>query len=107
GGADPAFALRARSRPGRGMSVGSIDAAPVQLRTVDGRVLDLPVHRWFTAAGLAEQRALDHAVGPALDIGCGPGRHLVALAERHVFSLGIDVSAALLDVARDQGVNVL
>ena len=85
----------------------SLDTAPVQLRTVDGRTLDLPVHRWFSTAGAAEQRALDHAVGPALDIGCGPGRHLVALAERRVFSLGIDISGALLTVARDQGVNVL
>lgn len=84
-----------------------LDVAPVRLRTPEGHVLDLPVHRWFAAAGAAEQRALDHAVGPALDIGCGPGRHLVALAERAVFALGIDISTGLLDVAREQGVNVL
>ena len=90
------------------MTVGvELDAAPVRLCTVDGHVLDLPVHRWFAVAGAAEQRALDHAVGPALDIGCGPGRHLVALAERAVFALGIDISSELLDVARRQGVNVL
>ena len=84
-----------------------LDPAPVQLCTPEGRVLDLPVHRWFAAAGAAEQRALDHALGPALDIGCGPGRHLVALAQREVFALGIDISSELLDVARRQGVNVL
>ena len=84
-----------------------LDPAPVQLCTPEGRVLDLPVHRWFAAAGAAEQRALDHALGPALDIGCGPGRHLVALAEREVFALGIDISSQLLEVARRQGVNVL
>jgi len=86
-----------------------IDLAPTapRLRTVDGRVLDLPVDRWFGVADAAEQRALDHAVGPALDVGCGPGRHLVALAERRVFALGLDISSAFLDIARGRGVNVL
>jgi SAM-dependent methyltransferase len=78
-----------------------------RLRTADGRILDLPAHRWFEEASATEQRALDHAEGPALDIGCGPGRHLVALAERNVFALGIDISSAFLDVARTRGVNVL
>jgi SAM-dependent methyltransferase len=90
------------------MTTGLETATPLpQLCTADGRVLDLPVERWFGPADAAEQRALDHAVGPALDIGCGPGRHLVALAERRVFSLGIDVSSLFLDVARRRGVNVL
>jgi SAM-dependent methyltransferase len=83
------------------------EAPPAHLRTFDGRVLDLPAHRWFTAAGAAEQRALDHAVGPALDVGCGPGRHLVALSQRQVFALGIDISPLMLEIARDRGVNVL
>ncbi len=85
----------------------TVTAAPVRLCTPDGQVLDLPAHRWFAAADVAEHRALDHAVGPALDIGCGPGRHLVALGERNVFALGIDISDVLLDVARGRGVNVL
>jgi SAM-dependent methyltransferase len=85
----------------------TLDAAPARLCTSDGHVLDLPVHRWFAAAGVAEQRALDETVGPALDVGCGPGRHLAALAERRVFSLGIDISPAFLDHARGHGVNVL
>jgi SAM-dependent methyltransferase len=85
----------------------SVIAAPPRLCTVDGRVLDLPAHRWFAAASRSEQRALDHAEGPALDIGCGPGRHLVALAERNVFALGIDISDVFLDAARARGVNVL
>jgi SAM-dependent methyltransferase len=85
----------------------TIAATPARLRTTDGRVLDLPAHRWFSAASAAEQRALDHAIGPALDIGCGPGRHLVALAERNVFALGIDISTPFLDIARARGVNVL
>ncbi len=81
--------------------------APARLCTADGRVLDLPAHRWFAEASVAEHRALDHAEGPALDVGCGPGRHLVALAEREVFALGIDISEVFLDVARARGMNVL
>ena len=50
--------------------------------------------------GITEQRVLDHVIGPALDIGCGPGRHLVALAERRVFALGIDISGPLLGRTR-------
>jgi len=85
----------------------TITVTPARLCTEDGEVLDLPAHRWFAAASTAEQRALDHAIGPALDIGCGPGRHLVALAERDVFALGIDISSPFLDIARSRGVNVL
>ena len=86
-----------------------LDATAVvpRLCTADGRALDLPVARWFGEADAAEQRALDRAIGPALDVGCGPGRHLVALAERAVFALGIDISSAFLEVARGRGVNVL
>jgi SAM-dependent methyltransferase len=84
-----------------------IAASIPRLCTADGAVLDLPVDRWFGPADASEQRALDHAVGPALDIGCGPGRHLVALAEREVFALGIDISSTFLDIARGRGVNVL
>jgi SAM-dependent methyltransferase len=82
-------------------------ASAPRLCTADGRVLDLPVDRWFGVADAAERRALEHAIGPALDIGCGPGRHLVELAERKVFALGLDISSAFLDVARTRGVNVL
>ena len=45
--------------------------------------------------------------GPALDIGCGPGRHVVALAERGVPALGIDITAAALAHARWPGAPVL
>jgi SAM-dependent methyltransferase len=87
-------------------AIVNADAAVV-LRAAGGDVLDLPAHRWFAPADDAEQHALDRVVGPALDIGCGPGRHLVALAARGVFGLGIDVSPPMLHAARRQGVNVL
>ncbi len=84
-----------------------VDVLPACLRTADGRVLDLPVERWFQPASAAECGALDRTLSPALDIGCGPGRHVVALAERGVFALGLDISPGMLAVARRRGANVL
>jgi SAM-dependent methyltransferase len=84
-----------------------VDVAAVRLRTVAGGVLDLPVERWLQRASAAEYGALDRALSPALDIGCGPGRHVVALAERGVFALGIDISPGMLAVARQRRANVL
>jgi SAM-dependent methyltransferase len=82
-------------------------ASGVQLRTTTGSSLDLPVDRWFAAAGELEREVLVSVQGPVLDVGCGPGRHLVALHEREVFALGVDISPPLLDAARVRGVNVL
>lgn len=36
----------------------------------------------------------------ALDVGCGTGRHCPLLAERYAQVLGVDLSAALIDIAR-------
>ncbi len=49
-------------------------------------------------------RAVD---GPVLDIGCGPGRHVLALARRGIVTLGIDVSPPALAFARHRGAPVL
>lgn len=40
------------------------------------------------------------ATGPVLDLGCGAGRHLVALLEGGVGAIGLDLSAPLLERAR-------
>jgi SAM-dependent methyltransferase len=45
-------------------------------------------------------RALDLEPGHrVLDVGCGPGRHAYALAERGISVLGIDISQRFVDVA--------
>lgn len=49
----------------------------------------------------------DRALGPALDIGCGPGRHVVALGRRGVMALGVDVTPAAVRLARSRGALVL
>lgn len=77
------------------------------LRTDDGVVLVAPATRWFQDAEPAEMRALARVVGPALDIGCGPGRHVEALAERGIPALGIDITAQALTHARARSIPVL
>ena len=78
-----------------------------RLRDPSGAVVHAPATRWFGSASPAEHRALADVAGPVLDIGCGPGRHVLALAERGVPSLGIDITAPALRHARAKGVAVL
>jgi len=55
----------------------------------------------------AELRLLDLAVGPVLDIGCGPGRHVLALARSGIAAVGIDLSPHVVALARRRGATVL
>lgn len=63
--------------------------------------------RWLGAPTGADERVLAHARGPALDVGCGPGRHTRCLLERGVPTLGIDVTPTVLALARARGADVL
>ena len=63
--------------------------------------------RWLGLATAADERLLDHAVAPVLDIGCGPGRHLLALARRGVAALGLDVTLSAVRLARSRGAVVV
>ncbi|MFC6974999.1 class I SAM-dependent methyltransferase [Halomicroarcula sp. GCM10025709] len=48
--------------------------------------------------------AVEWAEGHVLDVGCGPGRHALALQERGHDVTGIDLSPGAIGVARDRGV---
>jgi len=43
--------------------------------------------------------------GLILDVGCGPGRHSIELAQRGYRSVGIDPSKAMIDAAGERAVN--
>ena len=58
----------------------------------DGTVIPLDVANWSAPADSVELRRLAGAAGPVLDIGCGPGRLVVALAERGIPAMGVDAS---------------
>ncbi|MGW4507249.1 methyltransferase domain-containing protein [Streptomyces sp. NPDC004436] len=78
--ADPyADALRA----GRG---------PLYLRRHDGWLLPLDVERWCAEPDAADGTVLARCIGPVLDIGCGPGRLVAALAGLGHAALGVDVT---------------
>src|SRR5680860_69937 len=42
-----------------------------------------------------------------LDVGCGPGRHVLACAERGMIALGLDAAAAAIEIALARGAPVL
>ncbi|WP_249012442.1 bifunctional 2-polyprenyl-6-hydroxyphenol methylase/3-demethylubiquinol 3-O-methyltransferase UbiG [Conexibacter sp. DBS9H8] len=77
---------------------------PLQVRFSDGHLAALPVARYLAAADTAERRLLAGVRGPVLDVGCGPGRHLRALADVGVPGLGVDLSPVAVALARARGV---
>jgi SAM-dependent methyltransferase len=81
-------------------------AHPV-LRSADGSSISLEPGRWCGHPAPEEEEILAEVVGPALDVGCGPGRHVLALARMGVPALGIDISPYAVTVARDRGATVL
>ena len=79
----------------------------VALHTCAGEVLDLPVHRWLAAPSPEEEVVLGRVLAPVLDVGCGPGRLVLALAGRGLTSLGVDPSPGAAALCRGRGVPVL
>ena len=73
------------------------------MRSASGAVHDLQTGDWSAAASPEEEALLSEVRGPALDIGCGPGRLIHSLGARGVPTLGIDVAPSALDLARQRG----
>lgn len=66
-------------------------------------VTTMDVSRWSAAADRVDRSLLDDADGPVIDIGCGPGRMLVAARNRGIPALGVDVSAEAVAIAQRSG----
>ena len=77
------------------------------LRADDGTHVPLLLDRWLDEPSREEHELLARAIGPVLDVGCGPGRHALALAERGAVVLGVDASPAAARLARSRGVSIL
>lgn len=85
-------------------------AAPsrsVVARSRDGRSRPLPLQRFLGPLTGADEDVLRRATAPVLDVGCGPGRHVLALARRGTLALGVDVSPVAVGMARARGASVL
>ncbi|MEV0414154.1 methyltransferase domain-containing protein [Streptomyces sp. NPDC050448] len=65
---------------------------PLYLRRSDGWLLPLDVERWCAEPDSADATVLSRCHGPVLDIGCGPGRLVAALARLGHAALGVDVT---------------
>lgn len=65
--------------------------------------ITMDVGRWSAAADRVDRSLLDGVDGPVIDIGCGPGRMLVAARSLGIPSLGVDVSAEAVAIAQRSG----
>ncbi|MFF3905847.1 class I SAM-dependent methyltransferase [Streptomyces sp. NPDC001848] len=72
-------------------------------RGADEELLPLDVERWCAAPDAADMSVLRRCTGPVLDVGCGPGRLVAALAARGLPALGVDVSPAAVARTRREG----
>ena len=81
-------------------------APPLHLVDEDGRV-EANGRTWLQSASAEDRRVLARAVGPVLDVGCGPGRHVRALQALGVEVLGIDLTPSVLETATSRGATVL
>ena len=73
----------------------------------DGLRLPLEVERWLGELAPEDRELIARAVPPVLDVGCGPGRHVLGLAAAGVPVLGIDVAPSAVKLARSKGACVL
>lgn len=80
-------------------------AGATLLRTGAGEITD--GGRWVAPLETADEVALDRCLPPVLDVGCGPGRHTVALGRRGVPALGVDITPAAIEWALPRGALVL
>jgi len=86
-------------------ALGPGDSTMLYLSEVGGRSTraTMDVSRWNADADSVDLMLLDAVRGPVLDIGSGPGRMVRAANLRGMVALGIDVSAAAVQLASSIG----
>src|SRR5271156_358806 len=77
-----------------------------EVERADGSRKPLAVEGWLQESP-GDLSLLDRCEGPTLDIGSGPGRLTVALSERGIPALGIDITPYAIDLARSSGALVM
>ena len=79
----------------------------VLMRVHDGPARPLPIDDWCAPASAGEVELLAGLRGPVLDLGCGPGRLVVALGQLGIPAMGIDASPCAIGLALAGGAAVL
>lgn len=102
-----ALRRRGRDSANRHPSMPAPAPPPLVLRTHTGEALAFDRARWHAPATNEERALLRTVTGPVIDLGCGPGRLVVSLANDGVTALGVDSSAAALAQARRRGAAVV
>ncbi|MEI2654442.1 MAG: methyltransferase domain-containing protein [Microthrixaceae bacterium] len=77
------------------------------LRSTDGDVLPLDVEAWRRSADALEIELLEDLTAPVIDVGCGPGRIVEAVASSGRMAMGVDTSPAASAEAGRRGAPVL
>lgn len=78
-------------------------SGPLVVRHADGAERAHDVARWAADADEVDLALLARCGGSTVDLGCGPGRLVAALAARRVVALGVDVSPRAVAMARARG----
>jgi SAM-dependent methyltransferase len=73
-----------------------------EIEHANGTTSPLHVDHWMHIRP-GDASIVDRCTGPTLDVGSGPGRLTVALAERGIPALGIDVTPYAVQIARTAG----
>jgi SAM-dependent methyltransferase len=78
-------------------------SAMLTLHDGTGRAHRLDAGDWYRPELPGDRGLLARIDGPALDVGCGPGRLTAAVLQRGGIALGVDVSPTAIRLARARG----
>ena len=85
----------------------ALNGREIRVESADGQSLPLDVGRWTSDPDGIDRIMLNRCEGAVLDVGCGPGRLVGALAETGIPALGVDVSAHAVQLTASRGACVL
>jgi SAM-dependent methyltransferase len=70
---------------------------------IDNHPMALDVSRWTTPADAVDMLVVARCEPPVIDLGCGPGRMVQALAESGRAALGVDISSVAVGMSMARG----
>lgn len=86
---------------------GPLSGQHAELVRNDGGVAPLDVERWRASASGEDFWLLGRCRRATIDLGCGPGRLVEALAMRGVAAMGVDIAPEAIAQCRRRGVSAV